>query len=41
LVESVGATTGFVENNLLKGFSKEDIEKLNKYLDRIYSNINN
>ena len=41
LVESAGATTGFVDNRLLKGFSKEDIEKLNNYLDRIYSNINN
>ena len=41
LVESVGATTGFVDNRLLKDFSKEEIEKLNNYLDRIYSNINN
>ena len=41
LVENVGATTGFVDNKILKGFSKKEIEELSDYLDRIYFNINN
>ena len=41
LVESVGAKKGFVENKLLNGFTKEEIDDLSNYLDRLYSNINN
>lgn len=41
LVKNVGATPSFVDNKLLKGFNKNEIEELNDYLDRIYSNINN
>lgn len=41
LLESAKVKTGFVENRLLKGFSKEEIEALSNYLDRIYFNIIN
>lgn len=39
LIETARIKKGFVENNLLKGFSKEEIVQLNNFLDRIYSNI--
>ena len=41
IIRSAGVKKGFVEDNLLKGFSKEEKEQLDDYLDRIYSNINN
>ncbi len=41
LVESIGVKTGFVEKELLKGFSKDEINNLSSYLDRIINNINN
>lgn len=41
LLESAKVKTGFVENRLLKGFSKEEKEELSDYLDRIFFNINN
>lgn len=41
IIDSAGIEKGFVENNLLKGFSKEEIKQLDSYLDRIYSNISN
>lgn len=41
LIEKIGATPGFVDNRLLKGFSKKEIEDLSNYLDRIRFNINN
>ena len=41
LVESVGANQGFVDNKLLKGFSKKEVEELSNYLDRVYYNLNN
>ena len=41
LIKSSGVKKGFVEKNLLKGFTKEEIEQLDNYLDRIYSNISN
>ena len=41
LIKSSGVKKGFVEKNLLKGFTKEEIEQLDSYLDRIYSNISN
>ncbi len=39
MVETCGAKKGFVDNTLLKGFTKEEIEALSSYLDRINSNI--
>ena len=39
LVKKIGIKTGFMENNALKNFNKEDINTLNSYLDRIYKNI--
>ena len=39
LLLSAGIEQGFVENNLLNGFNKEEIIQLNDYLDRIYSNL--
>jgi len=41
LIESTGIKKGFIENRLLKGFTKKEIEELSKYLDRLYSNISN
>ena len=41
LVESVGAKKGFIEDKLLDGFSKKDIELLNDYLERIDKNVKN
>lgn len=41
IIDSAGIEKGFVEKNLLKGFSKEEIKQLDSYLDRIYSNISN
>ena len=41
LVEEIGAKSGFIENDLLKGFTKDEIETLSSQLDRIYQNINN
>ena len=41
LVNNIGAKPGFVDNKLLKGFSKEKIVNLSNYLDRLYFNINN
>lgn len=40
IIKSAGIKKGFYENELLKGFTKEEISELEKYLDRIYSNIN-
>ena len=40
IIKSAGIKKGFCENELLKGFTKEEISELEKYLDRIYSNIN-
>ena len=41
IIDSAGIEKGFVEENLLKGFSKEENKQLDSYLDRIYSNISN
>ena len=41
LIESANIRKGFVEDRLLKGFTKDEIDDLSKYLDRLYSNINN
>ena len=41
LIESTGIKKDFIENRLLKGFTKKEIEELSKYLDRLYSNISN
>ena len=41
IIDSAGIEKGFIEKNLLKGFSKEEIKQLDSYLDRIYSNISN
>ena len=41
LVDSLGAKRGFIENQLLKGFHKEEIEQLSNYLDRLQFNISN
>ncbi len=41
LVEEIGAKSGFIENDLLKGFTKDEIETFSSQLDRIYQNINN
>ena len=41
LVESVGTKKGFIEDKLLDGFSKKDIELLNDYLERIDKNVKN
>lgn len=41
IIDSAGIEKGFIEKNLLKGFSKEENKQLDSYLDRIYSNISN
>lgn len=41
LLETIGIKKGFVENNILKGFSKEERELLSNYLDRIIINMKN
>ena len=38
VLNKVGATRGFIEDKLLKGFSKEEIDKLSIQLDKIYEN---
>ena len=40
IIKSAGIKKGFCENELLKDFTKEEINELSNYLDRIYSNIN-
>lgn len=40
IIKSASIKKGFYENELLKGFTKEEINELSIYLDRIYSNIN-
>lgn len=41
LLNNAGIKKGFFENRLLKGFTKEEIDTLSNFLDRLYSNINN
>lgn len=41
LVENIGVISGFLDDKLLKDFSKKEINELSNYLDRIYSNIGN
>ena len=41
LINSIGIKNGFVEKKLLNGFSKEEIDNLSNYLDRLNDNINN
>lgn len=41
LIKISGIKKGFVENQLLKGFSNKEVEELSNCLDRIYSNLNN
>ena len=41
LINFIGIKNGFVEKKLLKGFSKEEIDNLSNYLDRLNDNINN
>lgn len=40
MVETCGIKKGFVDDTLLKGFTEEEIEKLNEFLDRINNNTN-
>lgn len=39
VLNKVGATRGFIEDKLLEGFSKEEINKLSIQLDKIYENV--
>lgn len=41
VINKVGAKTGFIEDKLLEGFTKEEIDKLSVQLDRIYNNLIN
>ena len=38
VIDKVGAKKGFIEDKLLEGFTKEEIDKLSIQLDRIYEN---
>jgi DNA-binding MarR family transcriptional regulator len=38
VIDKVGAKKGFIEDKLLEGFTKEEIDKLSVLLDRIYEN---
>ena len=40
MVETCGIKKGFVDDTLLKGFTEEEIEKLNEFLDRVNNNTN-
>ncbi len=40
MIETCGIKKGFVDDTLLKGFTEEEIEKLNEFLDRINNNTN-
>ncbi len=39
ILDKVGTKRGFVEDKLLNGFSKEDIDKLSVQLDKMYENL--
>ena len=39
IIDKVGAKKGFIEDKLLEGFTKEEIDKLSIQLDRIYNNL--
>ena len=39
VLNKVGATRGFIEDKLLEGFSKDEIDKLSIQLDKIYENV--
>ncbi len=39
LLKKIGAKKGFIEDKLLEGFDKEEIEKLSLQLDKMYKNI--
>ena len=41
LIENAGIKKGFIENRLLEGFSKEEVDILSSYLDRLYENSKN
>lgn len=41
LLKKLGVKTGFIEDILLNGFTKEEIEVLSSQLDRMFKNVSN